>query len=167
MAEESIFQADLDEVRLEISREYFKDVRRARLQLLEAREDYDRASGEAGLCGVDYSKPFVDTSFTDTMPERVARAQEMFERFMDAQGFFFSLYDEAVAVIEQNEHVQQRRALKLYYLEGLAQSQIAEKMSYEVRTVKRILNEGLLACYEFLPEENKRTLPKAWPGKDW
>ena len=63
------------------------------------------------------------------------------------------LIAQADAAIDTVPDPKIRRVLKLYYLENLSTKEVAEKMSYTVQHVNRLMNKGLEMVQ--LPEEDE------------
>lgn len=148
------------EVKLIVARKYFEQVRAARLETLSLRSQLDALESSLGIRGLDYSKPYVKTSYIDAQPQILDRLRELVTTYVAQMGWQCDLIQQAECVLQKLE-VSHRVVLRCYYLQGKTWGQVANRINYSERQAKQIGQDALIAAYEFLDEEAKRNLPNA------
>lgn len=142
------------------SKNFFNQVRNARLEILSLQEQIFRLDSNIGLKGLDYSKPFIDSSFTGNASDNIFRLRQALETYESNLGWYIHLMRDAESVLERLES-KERVILRLYYLCANTMEQVARKTNYSRKQATRIRENALANAYEFLDEEAKRALPNA------
>lgn len=142
------------------SKNFFNQVRNARLEILSLQEQIFRLDSSLGLKGLDYSKPFVDSSFTENATDYIYRLRKSLDTYEQNLGWYIHLLRDAESVLERLES-KERVILRLYYLCANTMEQVARKTNYSKSQALRIKEQALADAYEYLDEEAKRALPNA------
>ena len=114
------------------------------------------------LMGIDYSKGASSGVSSDSkIPDGVARLFEIRERLQTEYARCSSDLAQARALCRCDES---RYALWMSRVEGMPYANIARKMGYSKRTIRRMVDRGKVSLYYMMPEEWRRySIPNALP----
>lgn len=100
--------------RLLTSKNFFNQVRNARLEILSLQEQIFKLDSSIGLKGIDYSKPFVDSSYSDNATDKVFMLRQSLDTYESNLGWYINLLRDAESVLERLNS-KERVVLRLYY----------------------------------------------------
>lgn len=96
----------------------------------------------------------------DAIPDGVIKLQELIREFAAQQSEYVDLYRQMHEALSHVD-VKARAALTYHYLHLENWSLIAYRMGYSIQNLMKLRRSGLIQLYDHIPEEHRRTLPKA------
>lgn len=152
--------AKSEDFKLIVSRRFFEKVRESDIAVCALQANLDSVMSFLRLSGIDYERPWVQTSYVDKLPQTLDQLHELQAQYTQELGFWANMQADAEMVL-QNLSAVHAAVLRLYYLKGWTWEQVAKELHFSRRQTKRIADSALCASYEFLDEEAKRDLPNA------
>lgn len=146
-----------DEVKIEIAKHYFEEVRKSRLEVLSLKAQIDSLQNLFNLQGIDYTRPYVKTSYRDRMPEMIERMRELVAQYSERVECQLVAIRDAESLLEGLD-VKERVCIRLYYIQGRRWREVASRMNYSERQVFNICEIALLHAYDALDETTQTNI---------
>lgn len=146
-----------NEVKIEIARHYFSEVRVARLEILSLRAQIDSLQNTLGLRGIDYTRPYVQTSYVDKTPEIIDKLRTLVANYQTQIDFQCDMLGQAESLLS-TLCVNERVVLQKYYIQGLTWLQVASSMDYSLSHIFRIHDLALLHACDGLSESTQNNI---------
>lgn len=122
------------------AREYFKQIKREQIEIVQLQEKIDTAEASLLPKAIRYDLDKVQTSPEDPMYDVLAEVEEYKKEMLKRTHRLILRRRKAIRMLDQLSDTRQRQALFLYYLDPsmLTMEQVGEKMIYSEREAWRI-----------------------------
>ena len=111
--------------------------------------------------GVSYDCMQSNGSSRDTLPDGIVKLMELVDKASTDLVEYKEQRDIAVATIDKLPSLPMRKAMRMHYLDGLSWVDVERVMFYSHSGLMHLRKRAMVDIYDAMPEEWRRSLPKA------